>query len=380
MVRTLLAVVCTFLNVPALMTVAPLVAQRESGHPADGGLVTAMFSGSTVCAELLMPTLIGRHRPGRLFAIALVLIASGSLAHVAFAPELPTMLALAAVRGLGFGTAVVTGAVLVAQLAPSAARGRAVGNLGLTIGIASMISPTLGLLLLDAVGARYVFAVTGLVALAGAWFVDPVDRWLPRPPTRTVQVAGGLRRPGLRAPVLALALMTMTYGGLVSFGPRILEPVGWGSAASFFFVYGAARAAARWWGGRAADRSGYRLVILPGMALVLLGLLLLTLSLSAAVVLTAGALYGAGSGMAQSGVFVGMLERVHPGEVPLVSTLWNMAFDGGVSVGGVLLGLLAASAGYDAVLRSLPPLALVALLVLALNWRRPVSRLAPIST
>jgi len=380
MLRTLIAVACTFLNVPALMTVVPLVVQLESGNPADGGLVTALFSGSTVCAELLMPTLIGRHRPGRLFAIALVLIGSGSLAHLVFAAELPTILALAVVRGLGFGTAVVTGALLVAQLAPSMARGRAVGNLGLTIGIASMISPTLGLLLLDAVGAGFVFAVTGLLALAGALVVDPVDRWLPRPPTRIVQVAGGLRRPGLRAPVLALALMTMTYGGLVSFGPRILEPAGWGSAASFFLVYGAARAAARWWGGRAADRAGYRLVILPGMGLVLLGLLLLTFSLNAAVVLTAGALYGAGSGMAQSGVFVGMLERVHRSEVPLVSTLWNMAFDGGVSVGGVLLGFVAASAGYGAVLRLLPPLALVALVVLALNWRRPVSWLAPISS
>ena len=211
------------------------------------------------------------------------------------------------------------------------------------------------------------FAVTGLVALVGASLVDGVDRGLPRPTTRTVHVAEGLRRAGLRAPVLALAVLTMTYSGLVSFGPRMLEPEGWGSAASFFLVYGAARAAARWWGGRVADRSGYAWVVLPGMSLALLGLLLLTFSLSATVVLTAGALYGAGCGMAQSGVFVGMLERVSRGEVPLVSTLWNMAFDGGVSVGGVLLGLLAASGGYATVLRALPPLALVALLLLALN-------------
>src|SRR5207253_8742497 len=66
MLRTLVAMVCTFLNVPALMTVVPLLVQLESGNPADGRLVTAMFSVSTVCAELLMPTLMGRHRPGRL--------------------------------------------------------------------------------------------------------------------------------------------------------------------------------------------------------------------------------------------------------------------------------------------------------------------------
>ena len=52
--------------------------------------------------------------------------------------------------------------------------------------------------LLDGVGASIVFAVTGLLALVGALVVDPVDRGLSRPPTRTVQVAGGLRRPGRR--------------------------------------------------------------------------------------------------------------------------------------------------------------------------------------
>jgi hypothetical protein len=50
-VRTLIAVACTFLNVPALMSVVPLVVQIDSGNPADGGLVTAFFSGSAVCAE-----------------------------------------------------------------------------------------------------------------------------------------------------------------------------------------------------------------------------------------------------------------------------------------------------------------------------------------
>ena len=372
MVRTLVAVACTFLNVPALMSVVPLVAQLDSGKPADGGLVTALFSGSTVCAELWMPTLLGHRRPGRLLALGLVLIGSGSLAHLALGAYLPGLLALAAVRGLGFGTAVVTGAVLVAQLAPGLARGRAVGNLGLTIGLASMLSPSLGLVLFDRLGASVVFAVTGLVALVGASLVDGVDRGLPRPTTRTVHVAEGLRRAGLRAPVLALAVLTMTYSGLVSFGPRLLAPDGWGSAASFFLVYGAARAAARWWGGRVADRAGSALVVLPGLALAVLGLLLLTVSLGAPVVLTAGVLYGAGCGMAQSGVFVGMLERVHRGEVPLVSTLWNLAFDGGVSVGGVLLGLVAAGGGYTTVLRALPPLALVALLLLALD-RPPLS-------
>jgi predicted MFS family arabinose efflux permease len=278
------------------------------------------------------------------------------------------MLGLAAVRGLGFGSAVVTGAVLVAELAAPTTRGRAVGNLGLAIGVASMVAPSLGLLLLGSLGPSAVFGLAGVVALLGVVNVDGVDRGLPRPKSRPVQVAHGLRRRSLLVPVLALGLLTMTYGGLVSFGPHLLEPVGWGSAASFFFVYGAGRAAARWVGGRAADRWGYRSVILPGMAMAVLGLLLLTLGAQAGLVVMAGLLYGAGGGLAQSGAFVGMLVGAERSEVPLVSTLWNMAFDGGVSIGGALLGLVAATSGEHAVLWTLPPLAVVALLLFATDW------------
>jgi predicted MFS family arabinose efflux permease len=368
MLRTLFAAVCTFLNVPALMTVAPVVAQSASGRVADGGLITALFSGATVMAELSMPTLMGRIRPGRLFAIALILIGVGSLAHLASGPWPPWMLLLAGIRGLGFGTAVVTGAVLIAELAPSSARGRAVGNLGLAIGVASMVSPSIGLLLLNAFGSNVVFAAAGAVALVGVLVVDNVDRDRPRPVTRPVQVAEGLRQPALAIPVVALGLLTMTYGGLVSYGPRVLDTIGWGSAASFFFVYGAGRALSRWLAGRSADRWGARPVILPGMAMALVGLVLLTLTArgAPALVVLAALLYGIGAGMAQSAAFVGMLARAKQAQVPLVSTLWNLAYDGGVSIGGAALGVLAATSGETAVLWSLAPVSALALLLFLL--------------
>jgi predicted MFS family arabinose efflux permease len=278
------------------------------------------------------------------------------------------MLLMAGVRGLGFGTAVVTGAVIVAELAPSGARGRAVGNLGLAIGLASMVSPSIGLLMLNSLGAAVVFGVTGVVALLGVFAIDGADRGRTRPVTKPVQVTEGLRQPALAIPVAALALLTVTYGGLVSYGPHLLDAVGWGSAASFFVVYGAGRAVSRWLAGRSADRFGPRKVILPGVTLVVAGLWLLSVSARAApaFVVTAALLYGVGAGMAQSAAFVAMLARARQAQVPLVSTLWNLSYDGGVSIGGAALGLLAASSGETAVLSSLPAVSAVALLLFLL--------------
>ena len=63
---------------------------------------------------------------------------------------------------------------------------------------------------------------------------------------------------------------------------------------------------------------------------------------------------------------MGMLTRATPSQMPLVSTLWNLAYDGGVSVGGVVLGLIAATGGETAVLWSLGPLGALALVLFAL--------------
>ena len=76
--------------------------------------------------------------------------------------------------------------------------------------------------------------------------------------------------------------------------------------------------------------------------------------------------------MAQSSSFVGMLERVEANEVRLVGTLWNLAFDGGVSLGGVILGVVAATGGYANVLLAMPLLTLASLLVFTFGWRAPV--------
>src|SRR5207244_323606 len=105
-----------------------------------------------------------------------------------------------------------------------------------------------------------------------------------------------------------------------------------------------------------------------------IGVGVLPFSMSPIAVLVSGVLYGAGSGMAQTATFVGMLERTGAGEVRLIGTLWNMAFDGGVSVGGALLGLVASIGGYASVLLGLPLLTLLALLVYGVAWNEPARR------
>ncbi len=366
LVLALVAVLCTFVNVPALMVVAPQAAEQAQPGSGQAGLLTAVFAGATVVTELMMPTLLARFAMRRMFPVSLTLLGLGSLAGVLAVGNAPALTALAVVRGLGFGVAVVGSAILVAELAPASRRGEAIGYLSLCSSVPNVVGPAAGLWLLERAGFRPVFALTGaaaLVAASVAWRLRAADA----PPASGdhVPLWHVFQRRGLLTYSVALTVLSATYGGIISFAPLVLQSTGMGSATAFFLVYGIGRGVARWLGGAGTDRFGSRAIALPGLGLALLGLGLLAASQAAPFVLVAAALYGLGSGMTQSAILVGLLAGADPAETRLVSTVWNLALDLGVSAGGAGLALVAATQGYDGVLRVLPLCAAGAVVILA---------------
>src|SRR5919197_6156287 len=103
----LAAVACLFLNYPVLLIVGPVVFREAGGAAGEAGIMTALFSGATVCTELLSPGLLVRASPGRVLVAALGAMSIGTLASTAAVDKPTALLALAPVRGIGFGAAVV---------------------------------------------------------------------------------------------------------------------------------------------------------------------------------------------------------------------------------------------------------------------------------
>jgi len=366
----LAAVACLFLNYPVLLIVGP-VAFREAGGPAgNAGIMTAFFSGATVCTELLSPGLLMRASPARVLVAALGVMSLGTLASMAAVENPTALLALAPVRGVGFGAAVVAMSVLVTELAPARRRGAALGWLGLTTSLPSMFGPALGLALLARVGAAGVFAMTGLATLVGMALATPVRQSIVASPAESGSVWRGLKRRDMLVPFAALVLLSAGYGGFISYAALAL-PGGAGVAATLFLAYGIARTLGRWAAGSGSDRFGSRPLALGGTAAAVAALVLLTRAATAteadAALLVAGALFGAGQGLSSGALQVGMLDQSDPADVRLGSTLWNTGVDAGVSIGGVGLALVASRYSLEAVFWALPLFAAASLLVLAVG-------------
>src|SRR5437762_6596538 len=163
----LAAVACLFLNYPVMQIVGPVALRQAGGEAGQAGIFTALFSGATVCTELLSPGLLVRVSPHRVLVASLAAMSLGTLASTSAVENPTALLALAPVRGVGFGAAVVAMSILVTELAPPRRRGAALGWLGLTTSLPTMFGPALGLALLGRIGAAGVFAMCGLASLIG---------------------------------------------------------------------------------------------------------------------------------------------------------------------------------------------------------------------
>jgi predicted MFS family arabinose efflux permease len=128
------------------------------------------------------------------------------------------------------------------------------------------------------------------------------------------------------------------------------------------FAQAASSTVARWAVGRAGDRRGHARLLVPGVVLTAAGLLALAVTASPVLVIGGAAVFGAGFGLLQNASLVLMYSRVPADGHTAVSAIWNAAYDAGMGVGAIGMGLVAGAIGYPAVFALTGLLTLIALL------------------
>jgi predicted MFS family arabinose efflux permease len=351
-----------------LLPVVPVMVERAGPHGIAGAATGALFLGA-VTGELSSPWLMTIWRSRRLLVAGQLVTAASSLVYLLPNAGTPLMIGAAAVRGVGMGVAIVIATALVAQLAHPARRGASIGYFGLALSVPGIFVPSIGVFLLAAghpgVDAAIACASSLLGVLAAARLPDQ-----PRSSADgATNIPGVLRKPSIAAVFAGFVLSSVSFGGGLTFVPVALPLAGLGSAATYFLVAGATRAAGRWLAGLMVDRLPSRAVLVGAVLTCLCGLVALALHTNAGVVLFAGLTYGAGYGAIQTAAYVAMLERGTARDSGAISALWNSGIDLGSSLGGGMIGLAAAEVGFGAAAWVLPGAVVLSLPLLLLPGR-----------
>lgn len=157
-------------------TTLPLVVSADGLGAGGYGLVLGLNGVFIIALQpLLLGVLTGRHR-GRLLLLAAVLQSAGIALH-GLADTLPAHVAVVGVWTVGEVLQAGLLASVVAGLAPAHLRGRYMGVFGMSFGLAALVGPLLGTLVLEHVGEAALWtgcAVVGSLSGVGLLLVSGV--------------------------------------------------------------------------------------------------------------------------------------------------------------------------------------------------------------
>ncbi len=120
---------------------------------------------------------------------------------------------------------------------------------------------------------------------------------------------------------------------------------GWVVPAALF-LQPAASTLGRWFAGRIGDRRGQTRLLVPGVALSVLGMAAMAATASSALVVAGATAFGVGFGVLQNATLSLMYARVPAAGFGAVSALWNAAYDVGMGAGAIAVGFLVAGLGF----------------------------------
>ena len=128
------------------------------------GLLSTVFALSSMCSTALMAYFSDRHGRRPVYLVSVALFAIGSLC-IAIAPSFDLLLLARAVQGIGAGGIAPVASAVVGDVFTADRRGRVLGLIGATHGMAFVLGPPLASAITSTLGWRWLFLVNIPVAL-----------------------------------------------------------------------------------------------------------------------------------------------------------------------------------------------------------------------
>ncbi|MDN5917478.1 MAG: MFS transporter [Pseudonocardia sp.] len=352
----LLATALGFGGYALLLPVVPLWVSRGGAGEFGAGLSTGVLMAVTVATQLGVPALLRRVGHRAVLCSGMVLLGAPA-PLLALSSDLGPVLAVAVLRGVGFGLLTVAGSALVAELVDPSEHGRASAWFGYAVGLPQLLFLPAGVAVADVLGFAGVFVAAGVGPVLSAVVVlfvrGPGTGRAPARATAVREAGHRAVRTGGRtvraAPVLAMLACSTAQGGIITFGP-LLAPGATIAVPLALFLTALGALVGRGVAGEITDRRGRAGALLPvGTALAAAGMVLVLLSGGASALLVVGAaVVGTGFGLVQNDAMVALFAAAGPRSYGTASAAWNVAYDAGTGLGASGLGAIAEPFGFAA--------------------------------
>jgi MFS family permease len=332
-----------FVSAFQLFPTAPFQIRALGGSTFAAGLFLAFLTFASASTAPFTGSLADRVGLRRTLIISGAALTLCSLGY-AVIPDYRVMLGLTVVHGAFWSSLLTASSAYTTSFLPVSRRAEGIGYWGLASVIAVGVAPSLGF-------AIYRFgwvALTLMTALLNA--VMTIIAWRLPPEHVHRHPAAARRGPILEWRVLVLSgtlfLYSFAYGGITSFAAMYAEANGVTPTAIYLAVLAAAILVTRPFSGTLADRIGYVRVLVPCLALISVGLAILTIGGARQWQVLSAAVFGIGFGSAYPIYAAYMLDRVDDKRRGAAFGAIIAAFDTGIGTGSLATGWLIQHHGY----------------------------------
>lgn len=263
-------------------------------------------------------------------------------------------IALAIVRfihGISFGIVTTVTGAIVANIVPPSRRGEGMGYFAMSMNIAVVIGPFIGLLLIQNVSFQLLFFILSIlmgISLIFAFLVETGERQSKKKPSfTTLRLEDLLDTKALPIGILS-GMVGFSYGSILSFVPVYAQSLGLSAFSSYFFlIFALLMIISRPYLGRAFDERGAHFVLLPSLILFALGLGLLSITEGVLIFLLAASVIGLGYGSILPGFQTLSVQRAGIKRTSQAMSTFFVLYDLGIGLGAFVWGLISSSYSFS---------------------------------
>ncbi|MDP4552207.1 MFS transporter [Alkalihalobacillus macyae] len=332
----------------ALLTLLPIyVTDALGGSESQAGLIITIFLLSAIIIRPFSGKLIDR------FGKKKMLVASaGFFAITSFLyPLVDHYIALLLLRffhGVWFSIVTTAAGAIAADSIPRERRGEGLGYFAMSMNLAVVAGPFIALTLLQFVSYVTIFLILSAIMVVGVLCTLGIKAIENTSPVNSSKLTFEDLFEKKSFPIAVVGLfVAFSYASVISFISLYAKSLNLLDAAGFFFaVFAVAMLVSRPFTGRLFDTRGPNTVILPAFVLFAIGLLTLSLTNVAWMLLLAGALIGLGYGSIVPSFQTLAIQAAPETRSAHATATFFTFFDTGIATGSYVLGIMVTTMGY----------------------------------
>ncbi|MBX4150515.1 MFS transporter [Paenibacillus lautus] len=324
-----------------LLPTLPLYIKHLGGSETQVGLAAGAFTLTAVVFRPMVGGLVDRYGRRAFYIWGLIFFVL-SMYLYDWVGSILLLLALRILHGASWAFSTTSIGTVITDLIPASRRGEGMGWYGMAMTVAMAIGPMLGTYIVGGYSFRTLFLVaTGLSLVAF------ILAYMTRAPYQTKPSAGRIQlvEKSVLPVTVAIFFLAVAYGGITTFLPLFAESIRV-NPGTFFLVYAVALTLIRPFAGKLSDRFGEAAVIIPSLVVTAGALIVLSLSSGLPGLIIAAILYGIGFGSAQPALQAATLRIAPEDRRGAANASFMTAFDLGIGLGAILLGLVSERIGY----------------------------------